>query len=419
MVPQFPDEPKWKAKDTLGVVLMAVILGGGFYLAYEKTHRHTIDQAVALSPRELKDPAALLKNNKPQEALGLLDAILKTQPDYVQARILRAHAYVLLNDEKRALSDATTLLKQNKPQYALSILDDILAKKPDQPNAHYLKAIAYSSVQEDRKAIVEIDKTLKARPELASAHLFKAQRLVKLSQFQNALVSANKAIELNPADTKAFITRSAVHEGLGDAAKSLDDSNEAVRLSPKNPDALSCRGYSYINLQLTQDAINDFSQALKLDPNLIGAMNGRMFAYFMHADYIECDRQCMDILAKVGLQDPSAPHAVIMSAICRKQLKEEQLRNAMLIQAVQRLPAANWPYPIVQYLAGQATADAVFQQATDKDKMTEAKTYIAFDLLAENRGAEASPMLLWVKEHGNKTFNEYDLVSALLAKVGR
>ncbi len=65
----------------------------------------------------------------------------------------------------------------------------------------------------------------------------------------------------------------------------------------------------------------------------------------------------------------------------------------------------------------QIIAESVFQQATDNDKMTEAKTYVAFDLLADNKGAEASPMIMWVKEHGNRAFNEYDMVSALLLKL--
>ena len=367
--PLIPDQPRWKGKDSVGVLLMLLMLGGSFYLSYTRTHQFTAVQSVVLSPADLKEPTTLLKNNQPQEALKILDALLLKQPNHPQGHYLRAHAYALLND--------------------------------------------------DRKALADIDVVLKKLPDLLPALLFKAQRQLNLLQFQDALVTANRAVELNPNDAVGFLLRSTIYDRLDNTAKSLEDSNEAVRLAPENANAYSNRGYSYINLGLTEDAIKDFTKAIKLDPSLIGAMNGRMFAYFMHADYIECDRQCMDILAKVGLQDRCAPYAVMMSAICRKQLHEDQLRSAMMVQAIQRLPADKWPYPIVQYMAGQATPDAVFQKATDNDKMTEAKTYIAFDLLADNKGAEASPMLLWVKEHGNKTFNEYDLVSSLLSKAGK
>jgi membrane associated rhomboid family serine protease/Flp pilus assembly protein TadD len=367
--PLIPDQARWKGKDSVGVLLMLLMLGGAFYLSYTRTHQFTAVQSVVLSPADLKEPTRLLKNNKPQEALKILDTLLLKQPNHPQAHYLRAHAYALLSD--------------------------------------------------DRKAIADIDIVLKKLPDLLPALLFKAQRQLNLMQFQDALVTANRAIELNSTDPVGFLLRSTIYDRLDNTAKSLEDSNEAVRLAPENANAYSNRGYSYINLGLTEDAIRDFTKAIKLDPGLIGAMNGRMFAYFMHSDYIECDRQCMDILAKVGLQDRCAPYAVMMSAICRKQLHEDNLRNAMLIQAVQRLPADHWPYPIIQYMAGQTTYDAVFQKATDNDKMTEAKTYIAFDLLASNKAAEASPMLLWVKEHGNKTFNEFDLVSSLLSKAGK
>ncbi len=365
--PSFPGEERWRKKDFLGITLMIAIIAGAFYLSYTKTHRVVAEQSVVLSPADLKEPTAYLKNNKPQEAIKLLDALLKKHPNHPQAHFLRAHAYVLLNDDAKALAD--------------------------------------------------INETLKKLPEMVPALQFKTQRLINLSRFQEALISADKIVAAAPNDCVGYLMRSSIYDRLDNTAKSLEDSNEAVRLAPNNADAYSNRGYSYMNLGLTDDAVKDFSNALKIDAGLIGAMNGRMFAYFMQADYIACDKQCMDILAKVGMGDRCAPYAVIMAAICRKQLRRLPERIALLNQAVQTLPAKTWPYPIIQYMNEQIIAESVFQQATDNDKMTEAKTYVAFDLLADNKGAQASPMIMWVKEHGNKTFNEYDLVSALLLKL--
>lgn len=365
--PSFPGEAKWKRRDYFGIVVMLAIAAGAFYLSYTKASAAIVPQSVVLPPADLKEATAYLKNNQPQEAIKLLDALLQKQPDHPQIHLLRALAYAMLHDDVKALAD--------------------------------------------------VNETLKKSPKMLPALQIKTQRLINLSRFQEALTSADQVIAVAPNDCLGYLMRSSIYDRLDNTAKSLEDSNEAVRLAPNNADAYSNRGYSYMNLGLTDDAVKDFSKALELDPGLVGAMNGRMFAYFMQADYIACDKQCMDILAKVGMGDRCAPYAVIMAAICRKQLRKLPERIALLNQAVQTLPSKAWPYPIIQYMNEQIIAESVFQQATDNDKMTEAKTYVAFDLLADNKGAEASPMIMWVKEHGNKTFNEYDLVSALLLKL--
>lgn len=367
ITPNFPNEPQWKKKDLLGLSVIIASLVGSFYLTYEHTQRRTARQSVALAPEEFKQPTALLKNNRFSEAVKALNTLLE--------------------------------------------------KSPNDPRAHYLRALAYANLRDDNKALADIDETLKAWTNKPEALQFKTERLINLGRFKDALTVADKAIAAAPDDSKNYMMRSSIYDRLDDVSKSLEDSSEAVRLAPDNANAFSHRGYSYMNLGLCDDALKDFSTALKIDPNLVGAMNGRMFAYFMQSDYIECDKQCMETLAKVGMKDPCAPYAVILAAICRKQLGHLPERIALVNQSAQMLDAKSWPYPIIQFLNGQLSAAAVFQQATDNDKMTEAKTYIAFDLLAENKGAEASPMIVWVKEHGNRSFNEYDLVSALLNKM--
>ncbi len=365
--PSFPGEARWKKKDYFGILMMLMIAAGAFYLSFMKAHSESIAQSVALSPEDLKEATALLKTNKPQEALAELSILLKKNPSYYPAHYLRAVAYQLLNDKQQALAD--------------------------------------------------LNATIQARPNHLAALQLKTRILTELSQFQEALKTADKMIALFPDNPTGFLLRSPIYDRLDNVKKALDDANEAVRLAPENADAYSNRGYSYLNLGLAEDAIKDFSKAIQLDPTLIGAMAGRMFAYFMQSDYIACDKQCMDILGKVGMNDRCAPYTVIMAAVCRKQLKQLPERIALLNQASQTLTNKGWPYPIIQYMNEQVIAQAVLDQATDNDKMTEAKTYIAFDLLADNKGAEASPMIVWVKEHGNKAFNEYDLVSALLVKL--
>ena len=63
-----------------------------------------------------------------------------------------------------------------------------------------------------------------------------------------------------------------------------------------------------------------------------------------------------------------------------------------------------WPFPVIKFLGHTLTATALLAQATDDNKMTEARTYVALDLIYAGTPQAARPHLEWVKLHGAAVF---------------
>jgi membrane associated rhomboid family serine protease/tetratricopeptide (TPR) repeat protein len=363
----FPGEPKWSMRDTIGFLLVALLLGGGFKL----TQDHTL---------------AFIAANKPVFSTAELIAPVKD-------------------------------LKANQPKEALNKLNKLIEKHPDNPQARYYRAIAYISLNELSKAVVDLDVTLKSKVDFPPALELKAKTLNDLRLYKEALQAANSLVTAEPNDAESYLIRSSIYDRLDNTAKTLEDANTAVRLNPNNAATYNNRGYAFINLGLIDDALKDFSTALKMQPKFTASRIGTALCHFMQFDYISCDQESSQILADEGWKDSVAPQMVILSSICRRQLHQEPQRLILLDHALRELEPSNSQYAIIEYLAGRLTADAVFQKMKDNDQMTEAKAYIALDLLAQGDGTKASPMLIWVKEKGNRAFTEYDLIMGILSKL--
>ena len=61
--------------------------------------------------------------------------------------------------------------------------------------------------------------------------------------------------------------------------------------------------------------------------------------------------------------------------------------------------------------------EALLAAATDNDKRTEARAYLGLALALAGRPEQARPHLHWVRDHGNRTFIEYDISRAELARL--
>jgi lipoprotein NlpI len=78
---------------------------------------------------------------------------------------------------------------------------------------------------------------------------------------------------------------------------------------------------------------------------------------------------------------------------------------------------SGWPYPVIEYLRGKLTTEALLALATDRDKQTEAHAYIGMDMSLKGEREGAIAHLRWVLENGNRDFIEYPLAVAELNRL--
>ena len=150
-------------------------------------------------------------------------------------------------------------------------------------------------------------------------------------------------------------------------------------------------------------AIADYNQAIRLDPGtswprlmkaLVRLTTGREEVVADARSAIEAD----------AWKGTSPIYAAIVGHLGARRVKQDGAARQFLDDADHQADKGLWPYPIVRYLRHQSDEHDLLAQATDTDKMTEARCYLAFDQLLRGGTQEARGNFLWVKDHGTPGF---------------
>lgn len=322
--------------------------------------------------------------------------------------------------EGKAFADLKPLVRgiqmtrNGKFDDALAEFSAVIKRNPKNAYAYVVRANVLRRLKQYRAALKDTDAAISLNAKLLDAYLVKSNTLVDMGSFDDALIVTNQAIELNPQSAECYRSRSVIYDRMGDAGKTLEDSRKAVELAPDEPAPYINRGFAFLSMGLIDDAIKDFDTVLGMKPSAPNALYGKIMCYYMQEDFAKCVDATRTYMNKAGWKDDSAPYAMILGVLAAKGQHKMDAANEFLTTTYQKITQKDWPAPVFKYLDGELTADALFKLAVDKDKMTEARGYVALDLLNQKKTAEAVPLLIWVKEHGNVAFNEYDLaVNAL------
>ena len=223
---------------------------------------------------------AYLLNNDTAEALTTLNEVIKLNPDFVDAVILRANLNIRKGDLAQAISSLEALLKQQPylAQAYLLLIDAHLAKKePDQALAacrrmsdQFPKSpevqVVYGSVLSRENQLAEARQAFERALTLYPGYLPAIERLVDLDifqkQFTSALARGQAVVDKSPSSAEARVLLARVHIA---SAESLVQS-ENQKLSSKD------RKLLLADVAAAQPDINqaetNLLKATDLDPNL-------------------------------------------------------------------------------------------------------------------------------------------------------
>lgn len=282
-----------------------------------------------------------------------------------------------------SLGKALKLIREEKFQQAVTLIDRRLQVNANDVRALTARAAAYNALNEHKKAIADCDRIL----------------------------------GVDPKSFRAYLARAGSYGKLGDHQRSLEDIGKVLSLKPNLADAYAMRGWDHLALERFPSAIDDYTKALQLSPSMTWAYSSRAFAKFAVGDRkgaIEDDRK---FLSAVGWKDEHSPFAVILCALAYRSMGDADRALATLREGDARLSHSAWPYPVVEYLLGEISAEKLKGLATDNDKMTEAQAYLGLDLAIAGKAEDAKKCFEWVSEHGNKEFFEYLLARAELRRA--
>jgi lipoprotein NlpI len=244
----------------------------------------------------------------------------------------------------------------------------------------------------------------------------RAHAYFDLHEYDKAIGDYDRAIKLEPRDAVAHVGRAQAFAAKGEWDRSIADFDKAIALDSLYAYAFEGRGWTRAHKGEWDRAIADLDEAIRLDPKELHSRYDRAVLFFV-AGRPTATSEAQGALAVTGWTTDISPFLAILAHFAARRGGQEELAKTTLTEAAARTKATEWPFAIIKYLRGELGAEALLAEASDNDKMTEARCYLALDLLAKGNSDEARTHLTWVKEHGDPTFSEYLIARWELARM--
>ena len=185
----------------------------------------------------------------------------------------------LLEESSRAYEPrvlrAAVQMDSGHPEKAL---EDLAEAHRIRPNVHYpltVRAKAYEMLGENRKAFDDYDKVLKFDSSNLTVFLGRARVLHAMGRTDQALIDLDKAIKFSPSCIAAYLQRAELWELKKEDLAALQDFDRAAAIDPSDPDVPTARGEHWLRKKDYAKAHESFEAALKLEPEQVRALTGK------------------------------------------------------------------------------------------------------------------------------------------------
>ncbi len=288
--------------------------------------------------------------------------------------------------------------------------DDSIAEKLYTEGCHLMQARRYQEAIDKYNQAVARDK------HFVAAFINLSYSYNHIDQYSQSIEAATKAIANNNESSYAYEDRAYAYYQLAQFDKALADYKAASHYDPQNSEYYYQCGICLSGLGNYAEAIKYYDQSLKHgSKDILNYYKRGLDNLFLNNNA----QAVADLNKHHNLVNPNEAHQrydVIFCSIALKRLGKDKEAKQSLVNYEKDMPKDKWPYPVIQYLAGQISADALLALAKNTNQMTEANTYIGANLSAQGKKAEAKKNFLWVKDHGNRVFSEYQLAISELKK---
>jgi tetratricopeptide (TPR) repeat protein len=304
---------------------------------------------------------------------------------------------------------------------ALGPMRSAIRLEPENAIAHLNLGITLENLRRFEEALTELNEAKRLSPQNATIHNELGNLLNNyLGRTADALVAYQEARRLDPDQPSIQYNVGLALMLLGKSAAAIAPLQEALRLDPQYRNARYVLSDAYGKLGRYEEAIDSWSKFLEIVPNGPEALTKRTWNYLYaggHDREAASDaRQYLDVH---GWRTQISTYMVILAHLGYRGSGMDQEAQAILDEGATKVNTNAWPYVIVRYLKGDATAEEVLRQAIDNDKRTEGHAYIGLMLRLKGERDEARTHFEWVKAYGNKRYYEYPLAIEELKRLGR
>ncbi|HWT00849.1 MAG TPA: tetratricopeptide repeat protein [Pyrinomonadaceae bacterium] len=263
-----------------------------------------------------------------------------------------------------------------------------------------------------------LQKAIELDPKLAPAYISLGVLRLQQQKQSEAEKLMRAAVESDPGNYLSHFYRGVVLRLGGQNEEAVKAYEQAVKLKPDAARAFSELGHAHLSMGRDEEAIEAFKQSVRFDPKNAYTYRTRSYVYLRLARGVLAATDALNYIKRQGWADDRSAYMALAAHFgFRQQRRDNPYAAKVLEDAAAKLDAAEWPYPVIQYLRRAVTAEKLLEQATDNDKLTEAHAYVGLDLALEGRDEAALTHLKWVRENGNRNFVEYPLALAEITRI--
>jgi tetratricopeptide (TPR) repeat protein len=225
------------------------------------------------------------------------------------------------------------------------------------------------------------------------------------------------AIEIDPANYLAHYHYAVKLVRDGHYEAGIKEYKQAISLKADDAGSYSQLGYAYLKTGNETEAIETFKQGVRVNPLDSSFYRSLGYLYLAQGNGEFAANDANSYLRLEGWQDDLSPYMALVWYFALRQSGNDSAATTKLQESLAKIDPSEWPFPVLRFLNHSLTLSEMLAQAKDNDKLTEAHAYAGLELSLSGKHAEALEQLRWVKENGNKDFDEYALAIAEIARL--
>lgn len=198
-------------------------------------------------------------DNNYEEAIEILNVLLRHDPKDFDAYFLRGIAKYNLGDLLGADSDFTRAVELN-PVYT---------------GAFYYRAITRSRLGNYDDALNDFRQAIELRPDIADPYYSRGVTRLLNQQFEEAIADFDTFIRYEKRHVAAYINRGISYLNLRDTARAYENFELAIRTNREEPESYNRRGALYMEQERLDEAVADFDRAIECDSTYMPAFFNR------------------------------------------------------------------------------------------------------------------------------------------------
>ncbi|MBY0547609.1 MAG: tetratricopeptide repeat protein [Candidatus Obscuribacterales bacterium] len=288
----------------------------------------------------------LLEQGQFTEAIESLSTVLESDPDCVDAYLVRA-----LASRKCGLMEAS-----------LSDYNKFIANDSTRGDAFYGRGFVHIKLGGYESAINDFSRVIELQPTEIGAYINRGNAKCKAGRPADAIQDYEAALKLDSSDHHARIGLAHAYDEQGECERAIDAYTYYLKIDSQNVDALFRRGLNFAKLTKHSEAARDFSRVLELDPEHKQAAEQRTKAYEQLSEHrdlpTEIDKvPTVAVVPKVTL--PEVPKASVAVPPVAPASLERYLSAAGSMSVFVQLPHGQYSMFVIEYLSKGGNAGYV------------------------------------------------------------